>query len=458
MRFNELTRERRKSLYDAWLANIRGINANSFRTNIGAVGDHIHNHDYGILDYNNVTDDLYGCTSPTLLLTTLVALSQSQTFRDRDGHRNYSTPLRRYLEWVYVYLSENKEITLLNELTAEVERHGNLFRNGYWKLNFATNMPHQQQNIHEEETETNEAEMYYPYNRILFGAPGTGKSYRLREDTSDFLASQLERVTFHPEYTYFDFVGSYKPVMVEEDGKEVIAYRFEAGPFAKILKKALAAQQQGNDEQYVLVIEEINRARAAAVFGDLFQLLDRDDEGRSEYGITPSRDLISYLTRGNEDGEGVTLEDGKLYLPSNLYLWSTMNSADQGVFPLDTAFKRRWSFEYIPIDSGENEIVGPYRAQWNELRKHVNTLLQKAGINEDKQMGAFFLKGEELNNQERFLNAVREKVIMYLYEDAARHQRGQIFKNEKARFSELCNNFNGTITSIFKEVEGETHA
>lgn len=306
----------------------------------------------------------------------------------------------------------------------------------------------------EELPQSHHIQVSRPFNRIVYGAPGTGKSYILKQQTSVFPLGQVERVTFHPEYTYFDFVGSYKPVMVEQDGKEVIAYRFEAGPFAKILKKAL----DENGREFVLVIEEINRARAAAVFGDLFQLLDRDSEGRSEYGITPARDLANYLTRDNEDGDGVELEGGKLYLPDNLYIWATMNSADQGVFPLDTAFKRRWSFEYIPIDNNEDKITGPCSAKWNEIRKHVNKLLQEAGINEDKQMGAFFLKGEELATERNFLNAIKEKVIMYLYEDAARHQRGQIFKNERARFSELCNIFDGTIASIFKEVEGETHA
>lgn len=457
MGFTELQSEQRKALYDQWLTNIRNIASVSFRTNIGAVGSHIQNGDYGTLN-GNITHDFYGCDSPKELLNTLAALSQSQLFIQRDSHRNYSTPLRRYLEWVYTYISEHNETELCNEYIQEIESHEPLFQQGYWKLDNPIYIPPHQQNVNEEDDKTNEGEISHPHNRIIYGAPGTGKSYRLKQQTSQFPAHQVERVTFHPEYTYFDFVGSYKPVMVDEAGREVIAYRFEAGPFAKILKKALSSQQQGKEDQYVLVIEEINRARAAAVFGDLFQLLDRNSAGQSEYGITPSRDLVSYLTRDNEDGKGVNLEGGKLYLPSNLYLWSTMNSADQGVFPLDTAFKRRWSFEYIPINNSEDKIVGNYSTQWNDLRKHVNNLLQKAGINEDKQMGAFFLKREELENQELFLNAVKEKVIMYLYEDAARHQREQIFKNEKARFSALCNSFDGTIPSIFKEVEAEVNA
>lgn len=356
----------------------------------------------------------------------------------------------------------SRERTISSMKTESGNAYGKFFVGDNNSLTFAQDVWERMQELGWRSTQTsNDVNTYsselpkkqdnHPHNRLLYGAPGTGKSYLLKQQTDAFASEQVERVTFHPEYTYFDFVGSYKPVMVEQEGKEVIAYRFEAGPFAKILKKALAP----DGSKYVLVIEEINRARAAAVFGDLFQLLDRDSEGRSEYGITPARDLANYLTRDNEDGDGVELENGKLYLPDNLYIWATMNSADQGVFPLDTAFKRRWSFEYIPIDNNEDKITGPCSAKWNEIRKHVNKLLQEAGINEDKQMGAFFLKGEELATERNFLNAIKEKVIMYLYEDAARHQRGQIFKNERARFSELCNIFDGTIASIFREAEGE---
>lgn len=344
------------------------------------------------------------------------------------------------------FVGENSSLTFAEDVWEKLQELGWTRQQTSDKVNAASSELTHKQDIEQQNN--------HPHNRIVYGAPGTGKSYLLKQQTDDFSSEQVERVTFHPEYTYFDFVGSYKPVMVEQEGKEVIAYRFEAGPFAKILKKALAA----SGSKYLLVIEEINRARAAAVFGDLFQLLDRDSEGRSEYGITPARDLANYLTRDNEDGDGVELEGGKLYLPDNLYIWATMNSADQGVFPLDTAFKRRWSFEYIPIDNNEDKITGPCSAKWNEIRKHVNKLLQEAGINEDKQMGAFFLKGEELATERNFLNAIKEKVIMYLYEDAARHQRGQIFKNERARYFELCNIFDGTIASIFNEVEGETHA
>ncbi len=284
-----------------------------------------------------------------------------------------------------------------------------------------------------------EKQIPYPHNQIFYGAPGTGKSYLLNQQTSIFPEKQKERITFHPEYSYFDFVGSYKPITVNKK----IEYRFTPGPFARMLKKALSKDNTMNEVPHLLLIEEINRARVAAVFGDMFQLLDRRTDGKSEYFITPSKDLIKYLTTDDADGEGITIPNNKLYLPSNFYIWATMNSADQGVFPMDTAFKRRWSFNYIPIDNGKkNEaFLSPVEKRWYELRQQVNDLLQEAGINEDKQMGIYFLSKSELSSMETFKQAFAEKVITYLYEDAARHHRSIIFKNSTARYEELRDDF-----------------
>lgn len=297
-------------------------------------------------------------------------------------------------------------------------------------------------------------------NLIYFGAPGTGKSYLLNEKAKDFeneqsgtevtecgLTEYVERVTFHPEYTYFDFVGSYKPMM---DGDN-IKYAFEPGPFARVLKKALS----NPGKEYLLIIEEINRARVAAVFGDMFQLLDRDSDGKSEYFITPAKDLLAYLTTEEKDEAGniiqqrAELEGGKLRLPANMFIWATMNSADQGVFPMDTAFKRRWSFKYVGIDESEKNIKGNCAEKWKELRSRINQLLQEAGINEDKQLGPFFLKASELEDEETFLKAFSEKVIMYLFDDAARHHRSHIFTQDSPRYSTLTEKFDGTPDSIF---------
>ncbi|MBQ4594315.1 MAG: AAA family ATPase [Akkermansia sp.] len=297
-------------------------------------------------------------------------------------------------------------------------------------------------------------------NLIYFGAPGTGKSYLLNEKAKGFESSQsgttvtecglteyVERVTFHTEYTYFDFVGSYKPMMEGQN----IKYAFEPGPFARVLKKALS--NPGKD--YLLIIEEINRARVAAVFGDMFQLLDRNKNGQSEYFITPAKDLLAYLTTEEKDEasniiqQRAELEGGKLRLPANMYIWATMNSADQGVFPMDTAFKRRWSFKYVGIDESEKNIRGNCAEEWKTLRKRINQLLQEAGINEDKQLGPFFLKETELEDTATFKEAFSEKVIMYLFEDAARHHRSHIFKSANLRYSALTDEFNGTPDSIF---------
>ncbi len=304
-----------------------------------------------------------------------------------------------------------------------------------------------------EDSESDEQTTNFSRNRILFGAPGTGKSYQLKEDVkaSGLPEDRVERVTFHPEYSYFDFVGAYKPKMRDER----IVYDFVPGPFTRILKKALL----NKDKAYLVIIEEINRARVAAVFGDMFQLLDRDEMGESEYGINPSEELKDYLLkeyyekkrREKENSEVEIAEEKflapedveKIRIPGNMYIWSTMNSADQGVYPMDTAFKRRWNFEYMGIDEGVGAVKGKCAADWLKLRDHVNALLQKAGINEDKQMGPFFLKGTELEDEESFVKAVKNKVLMYLFEDAAKHKRSSIFHAEglEMRYSVICEKF-----------------
>ena len=163
----------------------------------------------------------------------------------------------------------------------------------------------------------------------------------------------FERVTFHPEYSYSQFVGTYKPVM-GEDG-ESIKYNYVPGPFMRMYVEAIKSARTDNPQPYLLLIEEINRAKVAAVFGDVFQLLDRDDNGVSEYEIQASEDIRRYLAKELN----VPMDSCKhIRIPDNMYIWATMNSADQGVFPMDTAFKRRWNFEYLGINDNEDEIKG----------------------------------------------------------------------------------------------------
>ena len=285
---------------------------------------------------------------------------------------------------------------------------------------------------------------------IYFGAPGTSKSYTLQKDAEKI--ANKERVTFYPGYSYQQFVGTYKPFM---DGDK-ISYKFVPGPLLRLLEEALKAEkkgvaqqqdgstadQQNDPEKFLLIAEELNRAEAAAVFGDLFQLLDRDSIGKSEYPISISEDLKQYL-----EDHGVwkkETEDSRkqLYFPSNFYIWATMNSADQGVFPLDTAFKRRWDFKYFGIDDAEDELLktGVVPQFWNKLRKTINNALQEQlNLNEDKLLGPFFMKVENIDEQtfwERFCS----KVLLYLYEDAARLNRNRIFQS-KITYSQMFAKF-----------------
>ena len=223
----------------------------------------------------------------------------------------------------------------------------------------------------------------YAHNRIVFGAPGTGKSFKLNDEQKDLISEggEYERVTFHPDYSYANFVGTYKPVPT----KNGISYEYVPGPFMRTYVKAIENGQSENKEDvkpFLLLIEEINRANVAAVFGEVFQLLDRDDRNASQYPVKPSEDIKAYLAK--ELG-GRPEQYDEIKIPDNMYIWSTMNSADQGVFPMDTAFKRRWNFEYIGINHKEEKIKDtylvcdkaqvPYRVDWNELRKAINTTL-----------------------------------------------------------------------------------
>lgn len=308
------------------------------------------------------------------------------------------------------------------------------------------------------------------------------------------IGKRYERVTFHPNYSYAQFVGTYKPVQNPEKGKESeILYKYVPGPFTRILVKAL----QHPEQDFLLVIEEINRANVAAVFGDAFQLLDRKN-GVSEYPIAASEDIKKYLKDDCDIGDCEELR-----IPNNMYIWATMNSADQGVFPMDTAFKRRWEFEYIDINNNESEIDSFYLPtsmdekenkcifeNWNSLRKKLNEKLQLIGVNEDKLLGPFFInkdtleeisslvkpRKDEKNEEyisvdfqittddagsqnkkkiETFQKSFESKVLMYLYEDM-RMYRPDIFQIkvdgkdiDKPRLSQIFKAFERDGIEIF---------
>lgn len=327
----------------------------------------------------------------------------------------------------------------------------------------------------------------YPYNRIVFGAPGTGKSHRLNID-KELFEGRYERVTFHPNYSYSKFVGTYKPVPItykDKEGNEVkeITYKYVPGPFMRAYVEAV-----NSDEPYLLLIEEINRANVTSVFGDVFQLLDRED-GVSEYPIETSEDMRDYLE------EHVTREDfnpNRITLPRNMYIWASMNSADQGVFPMDTAFKRRWEFEYIGINDNDKKIknivveVGEdnHPIKWNDLRTAINNKLSNDyKINEDKLLGPYFLskdviatvtheseqndigndEGTEIyqwksepvkvKDNDKFLKAFKSKVLMYLFEDVAKQHGSRLFEgcDDYTKYSSICKEFDKKGENIFSD-------
>ena len=298
----------------------------------------------------------------------------------------------------------------------------------------------------------------FPRNRIYFGAPGTGKSYTLNEQKKALLKNEgdYERVTFHPDYSYAHFVGTYKPM---PEGKD-ITYSYVPGPFLRTYVKA----RNTPHTPVLLVIEEINRANVAAVFGDVFQLLDRDKDGVSEYPIHASEDIKKYLQDEFEkhSKDKVNPEEYEIIrIPANMYIWATMNSADQGVFPMDTAFKRRWDFIYRGIDEGDKAEAFETKitlgkddcertVKWNDLRKAINRKLLEYNVNEDKLMGPYFIQPDISSDE--FVRVFKNKVIMYLFEDAARQKRRDLFSGcgDAAKlYSGICEEFEKKGVFIF---------
>ncbi|NMB00846.1 MAG: AAA domain-containing protein [Firmicutes bacterium] len=318
-------------------------------------------------------------------------------------------------------------------------------------------------NSRESASNSDKEELHLPLNKIISGAPGTGKSYSIEVliKNGTFRRENTERVTFHPSYSYSQFVGTFRPkplfkchldssrlspVPYKEEqllssdvnqlypipNEPIITYEYVAGPFLRLLTRAIAEYQSLGESanRYLLVIEELNRANVSAVFGDMFQLLDRRPNGESEYRIAIPEEMQQYLL-----SHGLLLE--QLYLPPNFYIWATMNNADQGVHPVDTAFKRRWDFDYIDINSGEDElpdlhlnVAGVGWISWNDLRIAINNKLLELRIKEDKLLGPFFLTVDELTTSDELREVFKSKVLPYLFEDVLKMKRDEFFLAE----------------------------
>lgn len=274
---------------------------------------------------------------------------------------------------------------------------------------------------------------------ICYGAPGTGKSHCIKKETDEWeKKGRVVRTTFHPDSDYSTFVGAYKPTTesvqrydiynkpITRDGQpvmeQIITYEFVEQAF---LQAYIDAWRNRNEYEF-LIIEEINRGNCAQIFGDLFQLLDRGNDGYSEYSIRADKDLQKHLSKAFEDIEiedYPNIKNGKeLLLPSNLYIRATMNTSDQSLFPIDSAFKRRWDWKYVPIAKGNDNgveldweiAIDSEKYDWWKFIKTVNKHIFGTTNSEDKQLGFFFCKAKDnIIDAETFVG----KVIFYLWND-----------------------------------------
>ena len=307
--------------------------------------------------------------------------------------------------------------------------------------------------------------------QIYYGAPGTGKSHEINRLTK---GREVVRTTFHPDSDYSTFVGAYKPTSIEipvrdvtgkvivEDGNQVtenrIVYEFVEQAFLQAYIKAwnayINASEGEKPEDIYLVIEEINRGNCAQIFGDLFQLLDRNSAGFSDYPIQADKDMKKQLAKAFKgktiaDAERINniygkdivaqvLSGEKLLLPDNLYIWATMNTSDQSLFPIDSAFKRRWDWQYTPICEGKSNDGQPlgWRIKVNEKEydwwafvQRINDEIGELTKSEDKKLGYFFCKPVNgIISAETFVG----KVVFYLWNDVFKDQdMGSIFHDKE---------------------------
>ncbi len=291
-------------------------------------------------------------------------------------------------------------------------------------------------------------------NIIYYGNPGCGKSYIVKKEyeSSEY---QSYHTVFHPDYTNSDFVGQILP-SVSENG---VFYRAVPGPFTKALKHAI----DHPTEKVSLIIDEINRGNAAAILGDILQLLDRGDDGKCEYEI-------------NNDFIETYCDLQKVSIPSNLWIIATMNTSDQNVYPLDTAFKRRWKLKRIRNvfdDSDYSQTLKKMYApgtdcSWSDFVKRINRKISRNtelfGYNaEDKQIGVYFMKKRELSEipndpDEKKINEFGEKVLMYLWEDVAKINRTSWFDNEYLTLDDLLLGFKEKGLRVIKDFYEDGYA
>lgn len=326
-------------------------------------------------------------------------------FGDSTGYCLFSNPInidKRNFSWPFLGLDD----TLLDALRGKSDKKINICKGEKDKL-----------------------------QQILFGAPGTGKSHTINCDANITEQNSI-RTTFHPDSDYSTFVGCYKPTKDEESGE--ITYDFTPQAFTN----AYVAAWKNVESPFFLIIEEINRGNCAQIFGDIFQLLDRDPNGFSSYKTTPDQDLANYIREQftDTDIDDADVKSGKkMQLPPNLHIWATMNTSDQSLFPIDSAFKRRWDWRYIPIDytdKGHYIACGDTQYSWADFLQKVNDKVESVTQSEDKKLGYWFM-GNGAEQKEITVDRFVSKVVFYLWNDVFKDfgkSGNTIFKDTFAKF------------------------
>lgn len=358
--------------------------------------------------------DIYSCVHTKELQDIIDSLNNNEEFKqyEKTGSYQYSNALKTYMRFLCakeIFSNEAKKVKLPSNLTLQ---------------------------------------------QIYYGAPGTGKSKTIKDLT---FGESVIRTTFHPDSDYASFVGTYKPIteevvlrdcngkkVIDEEMNEVvkeerIAYKFIPQAFLEAYVEAW--KKLGSSKKQYLIIEEINRGNCAQIFGDLFQLLDRNEYGFSDYPIVADKDMQKYLEKefagweitnkdeinqlyGEANMVNLIMKGERLVLPSNLYIWATMNTSDQSLFPIDSAFKRRWDWKYVPIREGRDKATnaslnwyintGDKQYKWWSFISKVNELIGSLTNSEDKKLGYFFCKAKD---GEIDADLFVSKVIFYLWND-----------------------------------------
>jgi hypothetical protein len=400
-----------------------------------------------LIDNNNSKKNYYSTAFSSNKNKFIDSLTKyEEVYKDEFNKNVFSTPSNNLNELISelennLYLDSGKFFSFSEKIGTHMPR-AILGKNNY--LKFLKNLSV------EDKKSNSKSPREAPINKIYFGAPGTGKSYQITQDLKEIDLIFQKRITFHPEFDNASFVGGYKPIT---DNNGDIKYEFVPQIFTNIYVEAC----NDPNHQYYLIIEEINRGNCAEIFGEIFQLLDRD----KNYKISPSNELSNYLNINISNSKFYV--DGKMLLPDNLSILATMNTSDQSLFPMDSAFKRRWEWEYIPINYNEEDTNASSKfyimlddnkvVKWIKIIEKINNIIKdNPSLGMDKCIGNYFVKPDkDIISLETFIY----KVIFYLWNDVFKDEpKNSIFKDNITYQDFFPINENGKkqVISMFKDL------